>query len=301
MKALATALMVTATLAGMSAAHADGKTREQVRQELQAAKAAGQVTFGELDYPPAIAQQTSLTREQVRQELQAAQAAGQVTSGELDYPPPAAAPRAAGKTREQVREELVKREVLAQAAVSKGLASQPDVKAQLKLAEQGVLIRALIADFQKTSPVSDAEVQARYDQLKKQFGDKEYHARHILVPSEDTAKEIIAKLKGGAKFEDLAKQYSKDPGSAKNGGDLDWSPANAYVPEFADALQKLQKGQYTQAPVKTQFGYHVIELDDVRDAQIPPLSDVKPQLVQQMQEEKLQGFIEGLEKKAKIQ
>ncbi len=162
-------------------------------------------------------------------------------------------------------------------------------------------IRALIADFQKTSPVSDAEVQARYDQLKKQFGDKEYHARHILVPSEDTAKEIIAKLKGGAKFEDLAKQYSKDPGSAKNGGDLDWSPANAYVPEFADALQKLQKGQYTQAPVKTQFGYHVIELDDVRDAQIPPLSDVKPQLVQQMQEEKLQGFIEGLEKKAKIQ
>ncbi|CAB3886156.1 DUF4148 domain-containing protein [Achromobacter pulmonis] len=108
MKALATALMVTATLAGMSAAHADGKTREQVRQELQAAKAAGQVTFGELDYPPAIAPQTSLTRAQVRQELQAAQAAGQVTSGELDYPPPAAAPRAAGKTREQVREELAR-------------------------------------------------------------------------------------------------------------------------------------------------------------------------------------------------
>lgn len=203
--------------------------------------------------------------------------------------------------QQQVREELIKREVLAQAAVSKGIATQPDVKAQLKLAEQGVLIRALIADFEKTSPVTDAEVQARYDQLKKQFGDKEYHARHILVTSEDTAKEIIAKLKGGAKFADLAKQYSKDPGSAQNGGDLDWSPANAYVPEFADALQKLQKGQYSQTPVKTQFGYHVIELDDSRDAQIPPLSDVKPQLVQQMREEKLQGFIEGLEKKAKIQ
>ena len=149
--------------------------------------------------------------------------------------------------------------------------------------------------------MTDAEVQARYDQLKKQFGDKEYHARHILVPSEETAKEIIAKLKGGAKFADLAKQYSKDPGSAQNGGDLDWSPANAYVPEFSDALQKLQKGQYSQTPVKTQFGYHVIELDDVRDAQIPALSDVKPQLVQQMKDEKLQGFVEDLEKKAKIQ
>ncbi|MCE4059827.1 peptidylprolyl isomerase [Pandoraea sputorum] len=203
--------------------------------------------------------------------------------------------------QQQVREELVKREVLAQAAISKGLATDPGVKQQLKLAEQSVLIRALVANFEKTSPVTDAEVQARYDQLKKQFGDKEYHARHILVPSEDTAKDIIAKLKGGAKFADLAKQYSKDPGSAQNGGDLDWSPANAYVPEFADALQKLQKGQYSQTPVKTQFGYHVLELDDVRDAQIPPLADVKPQLEKQMQDEKLQGFIESLEKKAKIQ
>lgn len=203
--------------------------------------------------------------------------------------------------QQQVREELVKREILAQEAVRQGLASDADVKAQVELAKQGVLIRALITNFQKTSPVTDADVQARYDQLKKQFGDKEYHARHILVPSEDTAKEIIAKLKAGASFADLAKQYSKDPGSAQNGGDLDWSPANAYVPEFADALQKLQKGQYTQTPVKTSFGYHVIELDDSRDAQIPPLADVKPQLVQQMQEEKLQNFIDGLEKKAKIQ
>lgn len=201
----------------------------------------------------------------------------------------------------QVKQELVQREILAQEALRRGLGSNPDVKSQVQLATQGVLIRALIADFQKTSPVTDAEVQARYDSLKKQFGDKEYHARHILVPSEDVAKDIIAKLKGGAKFADLAKQYSKDPGSAQNGGDLDWSPANAYVPEFAAALQQLQKGQYTQTPVKTSFGYHVIELDDMRDAQIPALAEVKPQLLQQMQEEKLQQFIDGLQKKAKIQ
>ena len=110
MKALATALMVTATLVGMSAAHADGKTREQVQQELQAARAAGQVTFGELDYPPATAQQTSLSRDQVQQELQAAKAAGQVTSAELDYPPKAAVSQSAGKTREQVRQELAERQ-----------------------------------------------------------------------------------------------------------------------------------------------------------------------------------------------
>nr|WP_315846113.1 DUF4148 domain-containing protein [uncultured Achromobacter sp.] len=106
MKALATALMVTATLVGMSAAHADGKTREQVQQELQAAKAAGQVTFGELDYPPANATQTSMTRDQVQQELQSAKAAGQVTTAELDYPPRAAVSQSGGKTREQVRQEL---------------------------------------------------------------------------------------------------------------------------------------------------------------------------------------------------
>ena len=108
MKALATALMVTATLVGMSAAHADGKTREQVQQELQAAKAAGQVTFGEQDYPPATVQRTSLSREQVQQELQSAKVAGQVTSAELDYPPRAAAPESVGKTREQVRDELAR-------------------------------------------------------------------------------------------------------------------------------------------------------------------------------------------------
>ncbi|GAB3628725.1 peptidylprolyl isomerase [Pandoraea terrae] len=202
--------------------------------------------------------------------------------------------------QQQVREELVKREILAQEAVRRGIPARPDVKFQVEMAKQTVLIRALIADVVKT-PVSDAELQSRYDQIKKQFGDKEYHARHILVPSEDLAKEIIAKLKGGAKFADLAKQYSKDPGSAQNGGDLDWSPANAYVPEFAAALGKLQKGQMTDAPVKTNFGYHVIQLDDVRDAQIPSLAEVKPQLEQQMREEKLQKFEQELEKKAKIQ
>jgi peptidyl-prolyl cis-trans isomerase C len=132
------------------------------------------------------------------------------------------------------------------------------------------------------------------------MGDKEYHARHILVATEDEAKAIIAKLKGGAKFEELAKQ-SKDPGSAGNGGDLDWaSPAN-FVPEFSKAMTSLQKGAITETPVKTQYGYHVIKLEDTRAAKIPPLDEVKQQVAEQLQQRKLAAFREELMKKAKIQ
>ncbi|AKJ67881.1 peptidyl-prolyl cis-trans isomerase [Pandoraea thiooxydans] len=201
----------------------------------------------------------------------------------------------------QVREDLVNREILTQEAIRRGLQTQPDVQNQLALARQSVLIRALINDELQKSPVTDAEVQARYDELKKQYGAQEYHARHILVPTEAEAEQLIAKLKAGANFADLAKKYSKDPGSAPNGGDLDWSPANAYVEPFAAALAKLKKGEYTDKPVKTSFGYHIIELEDVRPAQIPPLSEVKTQLEQQMRQEKLQKFEMNLRDKAKIQ
>jgi peptidyl-prolyl cis-trans isomerase C len=200
-----------------------------------------------------------------------------------------------------VREELVNREILMQEAIRRGLPTRPDVKAQVAVAQQTVVLRALIDDFIKNNQPTDAEVKARYDALVKDAGGKEYHLHHILVDNEQEAKDLIAKIKAGASFEDLAKQYSKDPGSGKNGGDLDWSDPRAYVPEFAAAAEKLQKGQMTDAPVHTQYGWHIIRLDDTRDITPPPLDQVRTQIVQQIQQEKLQAFEENLRKEAKIQ
>jgi peptidyl-prolyl cis-trans isomerase C len=206
------------------------------------------------------------------------------------------------RLEQAVREELINREILMQEAIRRGLPTRPEIKAQVAVAQQTVVLRALIEDFVKNNQPTDAEVKAKYDELIKQVGGgKEYHLHHILVDNEQQAKDLIAKIKGGASFEDLAKQYSKDPGSAKNGGDLDWSDPKAYVPEFADAAQKLQKGQMTDTPVHTQFGWHIIRVDDVRETPPPPLDAVKSQIVQQMQQEKLQAFEEDLRKNAKIQ
>ena len=200
-----------------------------------------------------------------------------------------------------VREELVNREVLMQEALRRGLQNRPDIKAQVAVAQQTVVLRALIEDFVKKNAPTDTEVTARYNALIKDAGGKEYHLHHILVDNEQQAKDLIAKIKGGASFEELAKQYSKDPGSGKNGGDLDWSDPKAYVPEFADAATHLQKGQMSDTPVHTQFGWHIIRVDDVRSITPPPLEQVRPQIVQQIQQEKLQAFEEGLRKNAKIQ
>jgi peptidyl-prolyl cis-trans isomerase C len=200
-----------------------------------------------------------------------------------------------------VREELINRAILMQEAARLGIPNQPDVKAQVAIAEQTVVLRALIQDYLKKNQPTDAEIKARYDQLVKQAGTKEYHLHHILVDNEQEAKDLIAKLNAGANFEDLAKQYSKDPGSAKNGGDLDWSDPNAYVPEFAEAAEKLKKGEITETPVHTQFGWHIIRLDGTRDVAPPPLDQVRAQIVQQLQQEKLQAYEENLRKNAKIQ
>ncbi len=148
--------------------------------------------------------------------------------------------------------------------------------------------------------MTDADIKAEYDKFKAQAGDKEYHVRHILVETEDQAKAIIAKLKSGTKFEELAKQ-SKDPGSAANGGDLDWATPASFVKPFSDAMVALKKGDVTETPVKTQFGYHVIRLDDTRPAKVPTLEEVKPQITEALQQRKLQAYQEELRKKAKIQ
>jgi peptidyl-prolyl cis-trans isomerase C len=202
--------------------------------------------------------------------------------------------------REAIKKDLIGREVLIQEADKQGVGTRPDVKNAIDNARQSIIINAMLADYIKKNPVKDAEIKAEYDKYKAQVGDKEYHARHILVATEDEAKQIIAKLKGGAKFEDLAKQ-SKDPGSAANGGDLDWASPGSFVPEFSKAMTSLQKGQLTETPVKTQYGFHVIKLEDVRAAKIPPLEEVKQQVAESLQQRKLAAFREELMKKAKIQ
>jgi peptidyl-prolyl cis-trans isomerase C len=202
---------------------------------------------------------------------------------------------------EQIKTEVISREIFMQEAQKRGLDATEDFKNQMELARQGLLIRELFADYQKTSPVTDADIQAEYDKFAAANGGKEYRARHILVEKEDEAKAIIASLKKGGKFDEMAKKQSKDPGSGANGGDLDWATAASYVPEFSQAMVKLEKGKYTEVPVKSQFGYHVIRVDDVRQAQLPKLEEVKPQIAQQLQQQKLQAFQEGLRVKAKIE
>ena len=201
----------------------------------------------------------------------------------------------------QIKEELIAREVFMQEARKRGLDASEEYKGQLELARQTILIRQLFADFQKKNPVTDADIQAEYDKFVKENGGKEYRTRHILVETESDAKALIAEIKKGASFEELAKKVSKDPGSGANGGDLDWAAAGSYVAEFSDAMVKLSKGQMTDEPVKSQFGFHIIRVDDVREAELPKLEDVKPQIAQQLQQQKLVKFQEDLRAKAKIQ
>lgn len=201
----------------------------------------------------------------------------------------------------QIRDEVIAREIFMQEAQKRGLDATDDYKSQMELARQTILIRELFADYQKTNPVTDAEIKGEYDKFVAANGGKEYKARHILVEKEDDAKKIIGDLKKGQKFEDIAKKQSKDPGSGANGGDLDWATASSYVPEFAGAMVKLKKGETTPVPVKSQFGWHVIRVDDVRDAQLPKLEDVRPQIAQQLQTQKLAQFQENLRKGAKIE
>jgi len=199
----------------------------------------------------------------------------------------------------QARDQVVMREIFAQEAEKQGIPNTADYKTQLELVRQTVLINTLFQNFIKTHPVSDAEAQAEYNKIKAEQSGQEYDARHILVDNEDEAKKLIAQIKAGAKFEDIAKKSSKDTGSAENGGDLGWAKPQSYVPEFATALQGLKKGEMTETPVKTQFGYHIIRLDDTRPATFPSFDEVKDKVKQQMEQVKLQEYQEKLRKAAK--
>lgn len=201
--------------------------------------------------------------------------------------------------RVAVREEMLRRALLVGAAKKQGLENRLDVKGQIELASQLLLIRAYIGDYLRKNPVTEAELQKAYNDLVAQLGNTEFKVRHILVDEEDKAKDIIARLEKGAKFEDLAPE-SLDPGSREVGGDLGWNTPAAYVGSFGEALQQLEKGTYTPEPVQTQYGYHVILLEDTRELTPPTLEDLKQQLNQNVAQQKVETMIEALKAKAKV-
>jgi peptidyl-prolyl cis-trans isomerase C len=205
------------------------------------------------------------------------------------------------RMRGMVREELVNREVIMQEAQKAGIAKQPEVQTQLDMARQEILVSAYLRDFVKKHPITDAEVQKEYEKAKSQHGDKEYRARHILLETEDEAKSMIAQLKKGGKFDELATKNSKDTGSAQRGGDLDWNVPATYDKQFSDAMVKLEKGKYTETPVRTRFGFHVIQLEDVRPAKFATLAEVKPRIQQALAQSKIEELVKGLRAKAKIE
>lgn len=201
----------------------------------------------------------------------------------------------------QMREAVIVREIFAQEAEKLGLVGSDDFKSQMEIARQSILITSLIEDFKKKNAVTDAELKGEYDKFSAANGGKEYKARHILVEKEAEAKAIIASLKKGGKFEDIAKKQSKDSGSGANGGDLDWANPSSYVAEFTEAMLKLNKGQMTDVPVKTQFGFHIIRVDDIRTAQLPSFDELKPQIAQQIEQQRLGAYQQGLRDKAKVE
>jgi peptidyl-prolyl cis-trans isomerase C len=203
--------------------------------------------------------------------------------------------------RDAIRQELINREIVAQEAVKKGLHKKPEVVTQIDLQRQAVLINAYLQDYLKGHPVNDDAVRKEYERAKESAGAREYKVRHILLENEDEAKQVIAQIKKGGSFEKLAGEKSKDQGSKGRGGDLDWATPARYVPEFGQAITKLKKGQMTDVPVKSQFGWHVIRVDDERPAKFPSLEEVKPQIEQQLRQQTVNKVFTDLRAKAKIE
>ncbi len=203
--------------------------------------------------------------------------------------------------RKAIREDMINLEVLSQEAVKLGMDKNPDVIQQAEISKQQILAGAYVQDHTKNHPISEDQLKQEYDKLKANLGKSEYNARHILVETEAEAKAIIAQLGKKGNFEKIAKEKSKDAGSKENGGSLGWAVPSSFVPEFANALTSLKKGAYSKDPVKTQFGWHVIKLEDVRDLNVPAFEDVKPQIQQRLHQQSVQGIINDLRSKAKIE
>jgi len=215
----------------------------------------------------------------------------QVAQGRPDTP----------ELRNTVKQELINRELVAQEAQKRGFAKRPEVAAQIDFAREEILFNAYLRDYLTNNPITDDAMKQEFERVKPQIPTKEYKAHHILVEKEDEAKGLIVQIKKGANFEKLASEKSRDQGSKGRGGELDWSPAERYVKPFGDALTKLKKGQMTDSPIQTQFGWHVIRLDDERAAKVPSFEEAKPQLQQMMQSQAVRKLISELRAKAKIE
>lgn len=245
--------------------------------------------------PAAMINGASIPQERV--DLRVKIVAAQTQGGQPDSP----------ELRKAILEDLINIEVMSQEAVKKGFDKQPETVQQLALARQQVLVSAFVQDYVKSHPVSEKEIAEGYESLKKNLGNKEYNVRHILVEKESDAKSIAAKLKKGGKdvkFDKLAEINSKDSGSRDKGGDLGWVPVgnipNSFVKPFGDALMNLTKGQVSE-PVQSQFGWHLIKLEDVRELKLPSFEELKPQIAQRLQQQAVQNFIKELRAKAKIE
>lgn len=196
--------------------------------------------------------------------------------------------------------KLIGSELVAQEAAKTGFDKSADYQTKQELANRELLVNSYVSDWVKKNPVSDADVKAGYEELKKELGDKEYKASHILVPTEAEAKEIIAQLGKGGNFAKLAKEKSKDPGSKDKGGDLGWFSPATMVKPFSDAVMSLKKGEVSQTPVQTQFGWHVIKMEDSRATQVPPFDKVKDGIKRSLQQRKLEQMMNDLRAKATV-
>lgn len=250
--------------------------------------AAGATTFSSAfaeDKSVALVNGVSIPQSRIDMRVKAAAQQGQPDTPEL---------------RKAIREDMINLEVLSQAAVKNGLDKNSDVKDQIELARQSVLANTYVQDYAMNHPIGEAELKKEYDTLKTNVGNKEYKARHILVETEAEAKDIIAQLGKKAKFEKLAEK-SKDVGSAEHGGELDWAVPTNFVAPFSKAMTGLKKGEYTKEPVQSQFGWHIIKLDDVRDLKVPSFDELKPQIQQRLQQQLVQSAIAEARGKAKVE
>lgn len=206
------------------------------------------------------------------------------------------------ESRKAIINQLAMQMLLSQEAVKSKLANKPEVVEQINMTKQSILANAYIQDYIKNHPVTDDMLKAEYEKIKVQMSGNEYKARHILVHSEAEAKDIIAKLKANVKqFDKLAKEKSIDQGSKSKGGDLGWFDPHGMVPEFSDAVAKLEKGKFSLEPVKTQFGFHVILLEDKRASQPPSFEEVKDRLSEQVQQQNIKKLLDDMMAKAKIE
>ena len=203
--------------------------------------------------------------------------------------------------RAQAREVLIGHELLLQEATRSGLAKTPDVQQLIEFSRNEVIANAMVNEYLRTHPVSEADIQKEYERAKSQTGDKEYRARHILVSTEDDARSVLADLKKGGKFDEIAQKRSLDEGTRPKGGDLNWNVPTNFDKAFADAMVKLDKGKMSEAPVRSRFGFHIIQLDDVRAINFPPLPQVKPQIQQRMVGQRVDTMMRELRAKAKIE